>query len=162
MPKTMDPGDFDIHEFEKGKLKPLKVTRKERINPKVLKPLKREKKQPKRKRKKGRVFAAVVGNLLLPGIGNLVIKKNSAGAFLLAVNVLLLAITFSPTSALGFIGYRLGPRLPTAFSSSVLMPGAEAGTIALRPEMAAVAYFTLFIALAAWAHLAYLLLQKKK
>jgi len=161
MPKTMDPGDFDIHEFEQSKIKPLKVTKKEKINPKTLRAIKKLKKSKKKKRKKRRVFAAIVGNPLLPGIGNLVIKKDSVGAFLLTVNVLLLAITFSPTSALGFIGYRLGPRLPTAFSSTVLMPGNDPGTLAIRPEMVPVACFTLLIALAAWAHLFYLL-QKKK
>ena len=162
MPQTMDPGDFDIHELEKGRIRPLKVTKRERIDPKVLKPLKEGKVKAGERRRKRRVFAALVGNLLLPGIGNVIIKKTYAGVFLLTVNIVMLAVTLSPVSALGFIGYRMGPRLPTAFSYAVLMPGKKVGTLAINPEMAPVVYFALLMALLAWAHLFYLLVQKKQ
>lgn len=160
MPQTFDPGDFDIHEFEKGKPEVLPVTKKEKIDPRTLKGTGET--EPVKKPKK-RIFLAVVANIFLPGLGNILVKKTLLGKTLLAANVLLLATTVSPTSFLGFLGNIAYPRTPPALIAGISIAPLETGgnIVTIDPQIQALFYVGIALALLAWIHLFYLLAKKR-
>ena len=158
MPKTFDPGTFDIHEFEETKPAVYPTSTTEKIDPRTLEGISQE---PETKKPKKRVFAALVGNVLLPGLGNVIIKRTVLGGALLLLNLLFLAMTASPVSVLGFLGNMAYPRMPTALDYAVIGVAEEPNAIALRPEMLPIFYITVAIAFLAWLHFFYLLTTTK-
>jgi len=159
MPTTMDPGDFDIHEFEQDKPKVYSVTKKEKIDSRVLKGI--EKKPKTGRRKKRKVFIAFVANILLPGLGNLIIGKTAFGAMLFLANLFFLAAAFSPTSVLGFLGNISTLGAPPVLSYATIVTAGAQTMIEVRPGMVWTFFVALAVAALAWLHFLYLLIKKK-
>lgn len=162
MPQTFDPGDFDIHEFERPGPTIKKVTASEKIDPRILNKIDERDENFETKIRGRKAFLAIVGNLFLPGLGNVIIKKSFLSMTLFSANLLLLALTLSPTSILGFVGGNFAySRNPPGFVSSLIIaPGSYSWSVA--PNMLPLFYGTVLMALGAWVHLAFLLWAKRK
>ncbi len=161
MPRTFDAGDFDIHEFEKDKPEILPVTKKEKIDNRVLKV--KSKAKPEKKSHSKLIFIGVVANVLLPGLGNVLLKKSRVSGTLLILNLILLVTTLAPLSVLGLIGNVVYPQMPAVFTTETIIdvwgPTKE---IALAPEAYPLIVLVIAAALVAWAHFVYLALQERK
>ena len=161
MPRTFDSEDFDIHKFERQKPNVWPVTKGEKIDRRVLKDAKKtHEAEPRTKGK--RVFVGIVGNIFLPGLGNVFLKKTAVGTVLLALNLALLAATLSPTSMLGFLGNMAYPAYPPAVASGLtLVPSAQGYSVAVDPAMAWVFYIATALAIVTWLHFFYIALKKQ-
>lgn len=158
MPKTFDPGTFDIHGAEHQKPVVYPVTKEEKIDPRVLKGVKPVS-EPRTRGK--RVVVGVIANVFLPGLGNVFLKRTALGTVLLLLNLVLLVATLSPTSMLGFLGNMAYPGYPAVVSSSiVIVPGAQGYGMAVSPGMDWVFYLGALVAAVTWLHFVYLALKK--
>ena len=160
MPKTFDPETFDIHGFEKQKPDVYPVTKNEKIDKRVLMGVKPAA-EPKTKGK--RIIVGIVGNIFLPGLGNVFLKKTAVGTVLLALNLALLVATLSPTSMLGFLGNMAYPGYPPAVASSLtIAPSGQGFSLVIKPEMDWIFYLASTLAIVTWAHFVFLALKKKQ
>jgi len=165
MPKTFDPGDFDIHEFEDQKPKVYPITKKEKIDSRAVKGIGKETraKKPGKGLSPGkRIFTAFVGNVLLPGLGNVLLKKTKVGVGLLLLNVGFLVTTASPTSMLGFLGTIAYPKIPEGLRYAVIMPVGPSTGIAVKEVMLPIFYATVLLAFVSWLHFFYLLTKNRQ
>jgi hypothetical protein len=159
MPRTFDPESFDIHSFERQKPDVYPVTKKEKIDPRVLKGAKPAV-EPKTHRK--RIIVGAVANIFLPGLGNVFLKKTAVGTLLLALNLVLLVATLSPTSILGFLGNLAYPAYPPAIASTLtIAPSIQGFSIVVKPEMAWVFFLATGLAIATWAHFVFLAVKRR-
>ena len=159
MPGTFDPGTFDIHEIKDQKPDVYPVTKKEKIDPRVLKgnaPVAEHKSKGKK------VLVGIVANVFLPGLGNILLKKSTVSAVLLALNLILLITALSPTSMLGFIGNMVYPSYPAILATTPTLVASEPNMqIVINPETAWIFYTAIIIAIATWIHFIYLIFAKK-
>jgi len=162
MPRTFDSEDFDIHKFESQKPSVWPVTKGEKIDRRVLKGAKKiHEAEPKTKGK--RVIVGIVGNVFLPGLGNVFLKKTAVGTVLLALNLALLVATLSPTSMLGFLGNMAYPGYPPAVASSITIAPSEQGfSLVIKPEMSWIFQLASALAVLTWAHFVFLALKKRQ
>ncbi|MBU2100631.1 hypothetical protein KKB11_05350 [Candidatus Micrarchaeota archaeon] len=158
MPKTIDPEDFDIHEFEESKPKVYPLKEKEKINSKTLEGITESEEEKKTSKK---VFTAIIANVILPGLGNLIIKKNKFGSILLILNGILLIIGMLPTSFLGFLGNLYAPKTPILLLDYAIITSSKVGnTNYADPLSSGLVYLAIIIAAIAWLHLIYLIAKK--
>ncbi len=158
MPRTLDSEDFDIHKFEHPEPEVYPVTDKEKIDPRVLKGVD-ESKEPKATKKT--LLIATAANLLIPGLGNMILKKGTVGSLLLAVNILLSILSIAPFSIVGFLGNLYAPKLPTLVSASFITSAAGEASLAGDPALSPLINLAMAIAAITWLHFIYLVLKRK-
>ena len=95
-PQTFDPEDFDIHAAEKSirsKIMPLKRGEKlARVSLADKSP--RKSSDPENRSKS--FLVAVFGNILIPGLGNVYLRRNPFSISILVLSLLVILLTFSP------------------------------------------------------------------
>ncbi len=158
MPKTFDPGTFDIHESDEIGPVVYPTSENEKIDPRTLQGISQE---AGTKKPKKHVFAAVVGNVLLPGLGNVIIKRTLGGSILLLLNIIFLAAALSPFSALGFLGNMAYPEMPPALGYALFGVGGDVNTGTLIHGISAMSYLAISVAFVTWLHFFYLLTKSK-
>lgn len=145
MPKTLDPENFDIHAFEKTKPEVYPASKSEKIDPRTLQGIGGETKGEKH----GKGFLVpIAANIVLPGLGNVVLKKSTASISLLAVNLLLLVTAVSPFSLIGFVGV-VGYPTPWLIPSAAITASYGAGGYAVTPPLLPIFYLSMAVAAAA-------------
>ncbi len=83
------------------------------------------------------------------------------GNIVLSINILLLILTVSPVSLLGWLWNVASPRNPLIILGISVITSAVTNTTRIEPAVAIIIWFAMALSAIAWLHLGYLILKKK-